>query len=225
MKYNQQLNYQKRKRFILRVKILALLLIIPPIAVSVYLYFSAVNRQNSNTPQSTTSQETSGYFASTVQVFRSAYFQFQADKTWAEVPAESTPTKFVYRSLRATLVEHDLTIYVNDIPANLTANRVLPSNIKTGSELLPIAVSEHCLKAAKVSTAEDREIVVDNVRLRCNADSTNYTVLVGQSGGSTVLNLLRPDGKTAKYSILYSNLRATPDASQIMDIVSSFQTR
>lgn len=225
MKYNQQLNYQRRKRFLFRVRIFLLLLLIAAIATGTYTYYAVVSRQSSNTQSTTTSQETSGYFASSIQIFRSPYFQFQADKTWAEVPTESTSSKFVYRSLRANLVEHDLTIYVNEVPPALAATRVLPVNLKGDSEFLPLTVSDHCLKAAGASTATDREITLDNVRMLCNSDSTNYTVMIGHAGGSTVLNLLRPDGTSAKYSILYNNLKATPDASQIIQIASSFQAR
>lgn len=225
MKYNQQLNYQRRRSFLVRVRVLLLMLIVLVIAVAAYWYYSVDSRQNSNTTESSTSQETSGYFAASIQIFRSAYFQFQADKTWAEVPAESTPTKFVYRSLRANLVEHDLTIYVNTIPPNLAANRVLPVNLKGDAEFLPLSVSDHCKKSAGSGSVNDIDLTQDNVKFRCDADSTNYTVLVGKAGGSTVLNLLRPDGTTANYAILYSNLKATPDAAQISQIADSFQTR
>lgn len=225
MRYNQQLNYQRRKQFLFRVRIFFLLLSIPILGAAGYAYYSVISRQNSNTAASSTSQETSGYFAPSVKLFRSTYFQFQTDNTWAEVPAESTANKFVYRSLRANLVEHDLTIYVNEIPATLSANRVLPVNLKSGSELLPITTSEHCKKVSGNPAVHELQTTVNNVSMLCAADSTNYTVLVGQTGGSTVINLQRPDKTMAKYSILYTNLRATPDATQLMQIADSFQAR
>lgn len=189
------------------------------------MYYSVVNRQSLNTETTSTSQETSGYFAPSVKIFRSSFFQFQADNTWVEVPAESTASKFVYRSLRANLIEHDLTIYVNSMPSVLVSNRVLPVNLKSGPELLPISTSDHCVKVAGGPNAGTVKVLLDNVSMLCDADSTNYTVLVGLANGTTVLDLLRPDGTTAQYAILYSNLRATPEASQLMQIVNSFQTR
>lgn len=225
MRYNQQLNFQKRRSFLLRVRLFILCMALLIFAAGAYAYYSVVSRQSSNTNSTSTSRQTSGYFAASVKVFNSSFFQFQADKTWAEVPAESTPTKFVYRSHRANLIEHELTIYVNEIPPALAANRVLPVNLKGDSELLPISVSEHCLKTAGAPTGDNPVVELDRVKLACDSDSTNYTVLVGLAGGNTVLDLLRPDNTRAKYSIAYSNLKATPDATQLNQIAETFQTR
>ena len=225
MRYNQQLNYERRSRFIFRVRMFFVVLFILLISGGAYAYYSTVSVEQSNTESATTSEQTSGYFAPTVNVFRSPYFQFQANSTWAEVAAESTPTKYVYRSLRSNLIEHELTIYVNQVPADLAANRVLPANVKADSELLPITVSEHCIKASGGPQARPSEVVLERVKLLCRSDSTNYTVLTGIVDGSTAMSLLRPDGSRATYAISYSNLRATPDAAQLVQIVDSFQTR
>lgn len=225
MKYNQQLNYQRRKRFLFRVRMFFVLLVGCIIIAGAYGYYLVVIQEQANTQATSTSQQASSYFAPSTKIFRSPYFQFQADKTWTEVTTESTPSKFVYRSLRANLIEHDLTIYVDNIPPMLASNRVLPVNPKGESEFLPTSVSEHCMKTAGGSRIDDPLITLDKVKFRCDADSTNYSVLAGLIGGSSMLNLKRPDGSNANYAIVYSNLRALSESSQFQGILASFQTR
>ena len=225
MRYNPELNYHKRKKFLFKAWLAFLLLAILAVAAGIYAYYSVITRQDSNTEDTSTSQATKGYYASTVKVFRSPFFQLQLNNTWSEVPAESTPSKFVYRSLRANLIEHELVIYVNDIPKSLAANRVLPVNLKADSEFLPIKVSDHCIGAAGGSRIDSPEVILERVKFRCAADSTNYTVMVGLVGGSTILKLNRPDDTTASYTLYYRGLKATHDGSEITHIAEGFQTR
>jgi hypothetical protein len=190
------------------------------------MFLSIHGQESANTPTTTTSEATSSYFAPSVKIFRSPFFQFQTDQNWAEVPAESTQNKFVYRSLRANLIEHELVIYVNQIPANLVANRVLPVTIKEQKELMPTQVSDHCNKAfGGQPRLGNPSTTIDKVRILCDADSTNYVVLVGAIDGSNTLNMLRPNGTATAYALQYTNLKATGDVAQLVSIVDSFQTR
>jgi hypothetical protein len=225
MKYNNHLNYQDRRHFLFKVRLVFFCILIIGLLAAVYMYFTVVVQRESNTEDVTTSGQTNSYFAPSVNIFRSPYFQFQAGNTWVEVPTESTPNKFVYRSLRSNLIEHELVVYVNQIPADLSANRVLPVNIKSGGELLPISVSEHCLKAAGAQSMQDKEVLMDRVKFLCDSDSTNYTVLAGMVDGTSTIQLPRPDGTTASYVIRYTNLKATPESSQLIQITDSFQSR
>lgn len=226
MKYNNHLNYRDRKRFLFKLRLILFTVFILLASLGAYIYFSVIIQEGENTAESTTSQETSGYFAPSVKIFRSPFFQFQTDQHWVEVPTESTSSKYVYRSLRNNLIEHDLVVYVNQIPANLAATRVVPANTKANSELLPIGVSDHC---GKLVTGADRiakpQVLLERVKIKCDADSPSYSVFVGLVDGSTALTLPRPDSTTATYTLLYTNLKALPDASQLLQISSSFQTR
>lgn len=225
MRYNPELNYRKRNRFLFKVRIFFLVLALFVVAVGSYYYYSIVSQQHNNTEASSTSEETKAYYASSVKVFRSPFFQMQLDQSWAEVPSESNASKFVYRSLRANLIEHQMVIYVNDIPETLSPNRILPVNLKGDSEFLPITVSKHCIDAAGGSRIDSPVVTLERVKFRCDADSTDYRVMIGQIEGTTVLKLKRPDGTTANYSIYYSNLKATPDDSPLIQVAESFQTR
>lgn len=192
-----------------------------------YLIYESRSASNNNTDESTTSAPTSSYFAPSVKVFRTPYYQFQANESWKEVPSELTPNKYVYRSLRSTLIEHELTIYINQIPSNLAATHVLPVNLKSSRELSPATVSAHCKESmTPQQIARDiATITKDKVTFSCNADSSVYSVIVGMIDGNTSINLQRPDGSNAVYTIYYRDLRAVPDSSAILPIISTFQSR
>lgn len=227
MKYNSHLNYKERKRFILKVRLVLSLFLVVMIAGSLLFYLQYVREDNPNTPESTTSETTTSIVAPSVSIFKTPYFQFQAPNSWVEVPNESSASKFVYRSLRSNLIEHELVIYASQIPANLESNRVLPVLFKTNNtELEPLTVSDHCLKAIGGNPSiNSADIVLNGVRIKCDSDSTNYTVLVGLKDDDTVLNMIRPDGTSSGYAIYYTNLRASPDAIELSQIVETFQTR
>lgn len=226
MRYNNRLNYRARKRFLFRVRLAIFVFALLVAASLVYMFLSIRDQDSANIPEVTTSEATSSYFAPSVKIFRSPFFQFQTDQTWAEVPTESSSNKFVYRSLRSNLIEHELSIYVNQIPANLTANRSLPVTVINSKELVPSRVSELCNKVfGGQPRLGDQEVEVDKVRIRCNADGTNYEVLVGAIGGSSTINMIRPDGTPVAYALQYTNLKATGDVTQLTSIIESFQTR
>ncbi len=227
MKYNNHMNYRDRKRYLFRIRLFFVCFTLGLIGLVSYMILSLETDNASNTSQITTSESSSGYFAPSVKIFRTPYFQFQADQTWAEVSGESTTNKFVYRSLRSNLIEHEMVVYVNQIPANLESNRVLATSVKAGdTELEAGTVSDHCLKTLPGgSRAQAVAATVDSVKMSCDADSTNYTVMAGLKGGSTTLNLKRPDKTAAAYAIYYTNLKAVPDGAQIAQIMSTFQTR
>lgn len=222
MKYSQKLNYRRRKRYLRLAWSLTVLVLIALVAGLIYLYYqSAKEDQNNNA----TSGQTTKYLAPSVRVFDTPYFHFQTNDTWAEIPAETTANKFVYRSIRAGLVEHELVIYVDQIPSNLVGNRVLPVSQDSGHKLSPITVSEHCIKAAGGSKAMPVEVVVEQVKMPCKSDTTNYAVLLGRINGSTVMDLTRPDGSKKNYTITYADLRSLYDPTELIQIIDGFQTR
>ena len=227
MKYNNHLNYRDRRRYLFKVRIIMLFIFLSLSAIIGFIYYSVIRDESSNTAASTTSQATSSYFAPSINIFRTPYYQFQADDTWAEVANESTANKFVYRSLRQNLIEHELVVYVDQIPANLEANRVLPVALVSGeTELAPSSVSGHCSSVINPSVRSSRqEVVIEGVRINCDADSTDYSVFAGVTGGDIRVPLKRTTGVEARYTLIYKNLKATQDANQFSDILASFQSR
>lgn len=227
MKYNNHLNYSKRKSFILKVRIVLVVLIVLVCAIGYVFYLKYFSDNAQNTEASTTSQKTTSYVAPSISIFKSPFFQFQASNTWVEVPTESTPNKFLYRSLRNGLIEHELTVYVNQIPSNLQPTRVLPVVTTNGTTLEKKDVSEPCGSAlSKDAQIKDVQTVsVKGVTFTCYGKISAYNVIVGRVGGDTNVTLRRPDNTTAVYGIYYRDLRATQGSIEIDQIVSTFQTR
>lgn len=202
-----------------------MIILIGIVAGGVYAYYSVVNQESSNTAASSTSSTTSAYYAPSVKIFKSTFFQFQTDRHWVESVNESNNNKYVYRSMNGNLIEHELTVYVNQIPGDLSANRVLPINIKPDRGLQPEKVSQHCAGSAGAPRIDKPLIVLDRVKFRCDSDSTNFTVLVGTVDSDSILRLSRPNGNTAQYTLYYTNLKAIPDTAELTEILESFQSR
>lgn len=224
MRYYHQLNYRQRRKFLRRIRLLALLVIICAVIGAGLVFNDNRSRSVSNTPEQTTSQVTTSYFAPSIQIFRTGYFQFQANSSWSQASPESSDSKFVYRSMRGTLIDHELIIYVNRKPDEKSVTRVLPVNLKKNSELVPLTISENCGKTLQ-PTAPVVPGVVDRVSLDCAPNDPRYVVAAGLVGGSTKLTLERPGGGSAVYSIYYSNLTANPEGSQFVEIAGTFQAR
>lgn len=227
MKYNNHLNYRDRKRLLLKLRIIFVIIALILTGVAMYFYIDYARSKSVNTDKSATSDKTTSYIAPSVSIFKTPYYQFQAPNSWVEVPNESNSSKFVYRSIKSSLIEHDLIVYVNQIPANLEANRVLPVTLKSNStELEPESVSEHCIKALNgQSSSQKVEVTFNKVKFSCDSDSTNYTVMVGQIQDDTVINLNRPGDLSATYTFYYTNLRAIQDGNELVEIIKTFQTR
>lgn len=226
MRYHYRVSQHRQRRHLRRIYVFFIIIavIIGLIVLAIRLDSFLQNRLN--TDDSTTSGRTSAYFASSNKIFTTDYFQFQAPKNWAEIPSESTDEKFVYRGMNKSIVEDELIIYINHIPGNLTATRLLPvKKVAGGKELSPGDIAGHCNKASKSHNIDEKVVDFKGVSINCDIDNTQFNVLVGLSGGSTLMELKRPDGSSVNYSILYRNVEAVPDASDLIQIVQSFQTR
>ncbi len=227
MKYNNHLNYRDRKRVLLKLRIVFVIIALIFLGVAGFFYNDYLRDRKLNTEESKTSNKATSFIAPSIKIFKTPYFQFQTSNNWLEVPNESNQHKFVYRSLRNSLIEHELTIYAEQIPANLESNRIVPASLKNNSSELELSdVSDHCLKILNGQTSQQPiDAVFKEVRFKCDADSTNYTAMLGLIGGDTAISMLRPDGTLVKYSFYYTNLRAIQDANELIQVLKSFQTR
>ena len=218
--YHHQVRFIKRVRRVLSVLLGIILLVAVAIGID-----SLLQDQDRSLPSQSTQPNTVSY-APKVKIFRNQYFQFQTDDSWSEIVDKTTPNTYTYRSLRGSLIEHELKIYVNNSPDRIEATYVLPVNTTSNGELLPLTVSEHCRKALPdQAKLEPREVIMDRVKFYCAADNTYYVAVIGLIDGGTGIELKRPDGSTATYTIVYHNLTASPEATRFYQIAESFQTR
>lgn len=226
MRYHHKVSLHRRRRYIKKVYIFFIIVAVLAALIVFALRLDSLLQDRVNTPELTTTDETSTYFASRNKIFTTDYFQFQAPKNWAAIPSESGSGKYVYRGINKPIVEDELVIYVNDIPGDLLATRLLPVEASpVGQGLTVGSVSDHCNNALADHNIDEKVVTYKKVSLNCDVDNTQYNVLVGLVGGSTRMKLNRPDGSTADYTILFKDLRAIPDASALLQIMQSFQTR
>jgi hypothetical protein len=224
--YHHHTSYHRQKRFIRRTRVLAALIILLLGLAGLAVFIDSNRESDQAAVPSMPSSPVSSSFAPPVEVFRTPFFQFQVNNNWKAVAAESGENRFVYRSFRDTLAEHTVTITVGDEAEPIATTRVLPVIPGQNNRLLPAQVSEHCRTALPPDNIrQPKEVVMNDVRFRCNPDSSDYTVSVGLSGGRVPMRLKRPNGTTVSYSIVYQNVMAQPHERELQELISSFQTR
>jgi hypothetical protein len=224
-RYYHGTSYHHQARYIRRVRRLVIgIALIAALAGFVVFVDALRETEHAETPSETT-EGVHGSFQPASQIFHTPYFQFQADPSWKEVQNESTSKKFVYRSFRGSLVRHEMTISVNDPPANAATTRVLPVEVGADNELTAGKTSDHCRTALPPNSKDVASITLNEVRFLCNPEATDYSVNVGLKGRAAPINIKRPDGSMASYSIVYRDVTASPGDHELREILSAFQIR
>jgi hypothetical protein len=222
MKYRQQSNHhQSRKRARQRNLLIFMAVVLTVIFGGGYALIRYIGLDESR-QTSTVSLATNSYFASSNQVFRSPYFQFEAGKNWGEDTKATKDGEYVYRSTRNGLLEHTFIVYVNKFPADLKANRVMAVSLNGNRGVIPGKLSIQCAKNPQTNS---KEMTLESIRFNCHGDLSTYSVLIGTPGGTTKVTLPRTDGSAAEYAIYYSNFTDSPDAVELETLLHTFQTR
>lgn len=229
-RYKYNTSYHHKSRRARRSTILAGTIVVAVIGVGAYIaidtFWQSTKKQNA------VSQPTySSVQGASINLFRTEFFQFQADDNWKEMPSETTKGHYVYRSFKGPLVEHDLVIDVNGTKVealpNVRTNHVMPVEIDSTGKLNVIAgAGEHC-KAVVPKDKPTIPLIVTQkqVTFACSPDAVLYEVKTGVVGGTTEMKMPRPDGSRATYVITYRNLKFTPDDTILRNIADTFQTR
>jgi hypothetical protein len=161
-------------------------------------------------------------------VYRTEFFQFQAPSEWVLISSESTDKKFVYLKKSETQISQKLEIYVDrpkiDKEADFKLTRVLPVETSSlGTITKQSTVSSHCKESFPDDGNRDaRRVTHADVSFVCNPDSAQYTVLVGEAGGSEQLSFVMNNGREINVVMVYSDLTAYPGTGDLLNIVSSF---
>jgi len=226
-RYYHEHSFHKQTRFIRRFRVFIIIVILLAAAAGGVLYADAFLQRKKAAAPSKPTNESRAVVASSTDVFRTQYFQFQASKNWTFVANESSDKKFVYRYLRETLVQHSLVVYVNnDTESKESASRMLIVKQNEAS-LQPGDLSEHC----KTLLPKDAKNIVQQATFQgatfeCTPDDQAYSVILGMAGqDASSLKLKRSDGTTASYTVVYQNLTTNPGTKEIYDIAGSFQAR
>lgn len=225
--YYHDVNFHHKRHYKKRIiQITCILVALVGLVVAGFVFDGWRQSRKSSTPSKPTVATESTY-SPTIQYFRTAYFQFQAGPNWRAIEGETTPNKFVYRSNRSTIVDHEVIIYVNQPDNDKQITYALPVvKSESGDKLYAGAISDPCkTKVPQNGNRNPQMVTISDVRFLCNPESNNFVATVGVVGDTVPMKLRRPNGVVANYSIVYRNLTATPDDNQLRGIVESFQTR
>ena len=229
-RYKYNTSYHHKSRRARRSTVFASVFVLAVVGIAGYIIYDII-KQNSKANSVVSQPSFSSVQGASVNLFRTSYFQFQADDGWKEIPSESKEGHYVYRKFKGPLVEHDLVVDVNqpnkEVPALSRTNHVMAVEVdSTGRLNIVSGAGEHCNKQLPKETPNlPLQVTQKQVSFICNPDAVLYEVKLGVVGGSTQMQLPRPDGSRATYAITYRNLKFTPDDSVLRNIIDTFQTR
>jgi hypothetical protein len=194
------------------------------IALLLALFF--YDRYKNNHHPKPVSQAQTHSVAGAQKTFRSAYFQFQDSGNWVLNAKESTDNKYIYYKYHGLIVEHQLIVYVNQVPISLylAVSRSLPVRIVNNNGFDVTNVSEPCGRTyGPTDQHKIKEVSLNQTTLLCDPDTPQYSVVLSEIGGDYKLRLQRLDGAQVQFIITYHNLTLDPSQDTIKNVASSFQ--
>lgn len=219
-------NYHKSKRArkIRKLGVLVLILVIIGVgAISMDWVLNRIREDGQDSIGSRVAVQ-----SSTINIFRTPYFQFQADKTWREVdPGNQEVGRYVYRSYNDILVQHELIVEVDKTVATVLdseqTSRVLPVSVRGNYLLSDGAISPHCKELiSDVNNREQQFIEYKQVTFPCDPNGGQFVVLVGQIGGKHYIEKETETGMRT-YKIIYRDSTFSPSGKPLGNIINSFQ--
>lgn len=164
--------------------------------------------------------------AGTKLTFTGPYFQFQDTGKWSLDKADTTANRFVYLKYNKSQLQHELDIFVNDVPPPLFLDvpRALPVRIVNDNSLNITNVSSPCgsLYAAG-ELHKVKELQVNNATILCDPDNSQYYVILSEINGDYRLNMKRSDGTPIQFVITYKDVGLEPQPDSLLNIAGSFR--
>jgi len=221
LKYRHDANMSKQQRFVRRYRVFIILFVILLIGIVAWIIWDLL-KQNDQKPAS--SETTISTVSAQTITFDTPYFSFTVPNTWQDIPKESTPQKYVYRSYRGNLVEQELNVYVNSSGEDTSAVRILPVTYETSTgKFAQYDISEHCsTKAGTKNVHQPVRVSISGSSLMCQIDGTNYLVVVGMKGGSEAMQLKGPSGQNMRMTIFYRNSIVPADPDKLVKLIQQF---
>jgi len=192
--------------------------------IGYYIYSNSRGGPTSSPVSAVENTEISGNKSTTVDT----YFQFQDTGKWVLDKNNSTDHKRVYTKYSKNVLQHVMTIYIDQvpIPLYLAAPRALPVRIVNNNSFQVTNVSDPCIREyAKGELHHVKEVMVNNATILCDPDSPQYAVVLSEVNGDYRLNLKRPNGTPIQFVITYKDTGLAPLPDSIINVASSFQTR
>jgi len=219
--YQYDVSISRQKRFIRKFKKLLLVIFGVIILIGIVIGIDAT-RQNLH-HDTEVGQPSVTTVHPSIREFDTPYFTFNAPTGWTNVDSESATHKFDFKSYRGTLIEQELTVYVDDPTADLTGTYALPVKIGTDQRIIPTQVTDHCNTVSAIKKANAPVVVtIMQTKISCLLDGTNYVVIVGEKDGDANIKLKRPNGRIATYNFVYRSSTVPPDSLPLVNILNTF---
>lgn len=228
MPYQHKVNIHHRQKRARRLRMLAKYSVVLAVLICLVITLDWVwNNVKGNQPAEGIESKTAVQ-SSTINIFRTPYFQFQADRTWSEVQLESHSNNvYVYRSYNDYLVQHEIRVEVNsnvkESIDNTTVSRVLPVEIKDNNIHSVGDISPSCKDLINdPSNRQQQYLSYKGTTFACDPDSNAFEVSIGLVGGNTTI-VNRTSDKEVTYKITYRDSTFTPNGHPLIGIINSFQ--
>jgi hypothetical protein len=190
---------------------------------AVIVFVISNTRQNPPKPVSKSEDTT---ITDKKETFTGPYFQFQDTGKWSFDKNDSTSSKFVYLKYQKNELQHQLNIYVNQvpIPLNLATPRVLPVRIVNNNSLDVTDISQPCGSYyGKDELHKVKELNIEGATMLCDPDNTQYYVMLSEINGDYRLGMLRPNKTPIQFVITYKELGLEPQPESLLNVASTFQ--
>ncbi len=219
--------HKRRVRSRRLVRVLLVILAFFVLAIS-YIFFDWV-RSNLRNSTSTGNSSDATVRSASINIFRTPYFQFQADKSWRAINEFNTENKrYVYRSYENILVQHEIIIEVDSVNREVLSNtqvaHVLPVEIVNNKLLSVGAISPHCKTLIEdKNDRKQRFISYKETEFPCDPDSSVFLTVAGLVGGNEVISRKTDTGEERSYKITYRDSTFSPSGRPLINIINSFQ--
>ena len=224
-----QLGHRSRHHYLLRA--LAGLIILGLVTAGIFAA-RAIFQSNTVLHQSQAVIRNVPASSTPTQHITQALFTIDLPATWEQKPPSSVVPKpsFTWQGTAGDDSARWMDIYIDTIPANFAANRLLPVEANASGIDVTGTTSDNCLNFTDKSTQPSPTGTVPakwgGVNFLC--DVGNYerdVVAIGSAEGINTVTLTGPSGARHKILLVYTDNSPSPDYTLFASAVKSFQLR
>jgi hypothetical protein len=215
--------HRHHPRAVFRRRLLLVIFVLALIGLAVFgLTYDLQNEE----PQAVKSSVTKSEIKESTQTFKSPYFQFSDYGNWVYSKTDSSEKEFVYYKYRGLIIEHRLTIHVDQTPIALylATTRVLPVRMVNHNRLEPVTVAGPCVGSyAKDELHNVKPVTIEGATMLCDPESPLYTVVLSEIDGDYNLKFRKSNGLPIQLVVTYQDMRLDHGPETINQIAKTLQ--
>lgn len=207
--------YHRRNRRLAGFVGMALVISLIIVGVNLYSRYEHLNRTSYSTINNTAVPLT-GYI--------NPYFMFKDSAKWVQDKSQANASEVVYYQYVNGEAIRQLAVYINKVPTatQLASTRVLPVKVFNGDSLQAGSLSGNCDQGNTKMQQSVKEVSFAGITMVCDPSSTDYSVVLGEQGGSYELHMVKSKNPQ-QLIVLYKDFSGHPDAQTIINIANSFK--